>query len=507
MTIDCTVQDRVRNTATLRNAFKDFVEIYVKDPGKASQGFPEISAYMNNVFKGKFPKEAKEIQDKSKEYADWYKNADDLDQVRARVKFDRPEEWGAWFERKLEPLKPSNLYRTFVEDLAEIQKHAPGTYELSRIYRGAAEAAVNYVVDGRYEFAEEGRRNVKTGKSMDEIVKPILDNREYASAYLAARTIAEDLANKGKVDSALYKQNIEATRIAEQKFPEFKKFGQEFSEFMRDNLKFALDAELISKDSFDRMVNSREMYAPLYRVVEGSHKHGLGLTKGMEPKQATKLRSNVESMYDIVDPIETGYNNAAYIVAMSERNAIMRRFAKEVGSKKGSVLFEEVTTPNRSKEELLKQIKESGLPDEYYKDLPEEVLSVLMGNPILADSPTVNIFEKGVKKTYEVDPVMYEALKGISRQLESGLLTKILSIPAQGLRFGATITPAYTVKAFVKDIPHALVTSQYGLTLPDIVRGVFSAFSRKTSGITSSSEAEGLTPLPNLLRGLLGIRI
>lgn len=478
MSIDCTVQDRVRNTATLRNAFKDFVEVYIKNPAMAAQKFPEINSFMNNEWKKSFPREAKEVQEASKEYADWYKNADDLDQVRSRIYFDKQESWAEWFNRKIEPFKPSNLYRSFVDDLADIQKIAPGAYELARIYRGAAEGAVSYVKEGRYEFSETGRRNVKTGKSLDEIVEPIKDNREYASAYLAARTIAEDLRRQGKTDSALYKQNAEAVKIAEKKFSNFSQFGREFSDFMRDNLKFALDAELISKDSYDKMVNSRDMYAPLYRVVEGSHKHGLGLTRGMEPKDATKLRTNVESMYDIVDPIQTGYNNAAYVVAMSERNAIMRKFAQEVGGKRGDVLFEEVTTPKQSKEELLKQIKEKGLPTEYFKDLPQEVIEVLMENPIAADSPTVNVFDKGVKKTYQVDPVIYEAFKGVNSAREASMLSKIFSLPAQGLRYGATITPAYITRAFVRDIPHALTTSQYGITAPDIIKGVFSAFKK-----------------------------
>lgn len=510
MSINCTVQDRVRNTATLRNAFKDFVEIYIKNPAMAAQKFPEINSFMKNEWSKAFPKDAKDVSEAASQYAEWYKNADDLDQVRSRIYFDRKESWAEWFNRKIEPLKPENLYRSFIDDLADIQKIAPGAYELARIYRGAAEGALSYVKDGRYEFSEGGRRNVKTGKSLDEIVEPIKDNREYASAYLAARTIAEDLARKDKkyqeiksksdktkedlnylksvenkdgtytkkTESALYKQNAEAVKIAEKKFSNFRQFGKEFSDFMRDNLKFALDAELISKDSYDKMVNSREMYAPLYRVVEGSHKHGLGLSRGMEPKDATKLRTNVESMYDIVDPIQTGYNNAAYVVAMSERNAIMRKFAQEVGGKKGDVLFEEVTTPKQSKEELLKQIKDKGLPIEYFKDLPQEVVEVLMENPVAADSPTVNVFDKGVKKTYEVDPVIYEALKGVNSAREAGVLSKIFSIPAQGLRFGATITPAYITRAFVRDIPHALTTSQFGITAPDILQGVFSAFKK-----------------------------
>lgn len=475
--IDCTVRDRARNTATAKNAFNDFIELYIKDSAKATKTFPQMTSFLENTWNKQHPKTVAEINEAQKAYQEHYKNLDELDQVKERVYFDKPESWSEWYNRKLAPLKPSNLYKSFIDDLAEIQKIAPGAYELARTYRGAAEAAVSYVKEGRYEFSEEGRRNIKTGKSLDEIVEPIKENREYASAYLAARTIAEDLRKAGKTDTALYRQNVQAVRIAQRKFENFKKFGEEFSEFMRDNLKFALDAELISKESYDKMINSREMYAPLYRVVEGSNKHGLGLTKGMEPKDATKLRTNVESMYDIIDPIATGYNNAAYVVAMSERNAIMRKFAKEVGGK-GNALFEEVTTPKQSKEQLLKQITEKGLPEKYFADLPQEVIEVLMENPIMADSNTINVFDKGVKKSYEVDPVIYDAFKGVNSTREAGMLAKIFSLPAQGLRYGATITPAYITRAFVRDIPHALTTSQYGLTAPDIVRGVFSAFKK-----------------------------
>jgi len=247
---------------------------------------------------------------------------------------------------------------------------------------------------------------------------------------------------------------------------------------MKDNLAFARDAQLISQKSYDQMVNSHEMYAPLYRVVEGSNRAGLGTTGGMEPKDAVKARTNVESGYDILDPIQTAYNNSALIVAMSERNGVMRKLAKDAKGTAAQGLFEEVTTPKKSKEELLKSIKDKGLPVEYFKDLPAEVIEVLTENPIVKGENTVNVFEDGVKKSYAVDPAIYEAIKGLGTAREGGILMKLMSYPAQGLRFGATITPAYMAKAFIRDIPHALTTSQYGLTLPDIVRGTFSAFKK-----------------------------
>lgn len=478
----CTTQDRVRNTATAENAFKDFTEIYIKNPAMAAQKFPEMTSFMRNEWKKAFPKEAAAVQEASNAYADWVKNADALDQVRSRIYFEKEPTLADKVKDKLQWFKPQNIYdsfvRNFVNELADVGKVAPEAMKFMELYRAAPEMALKYITEGRFDFNEFQRRDQKTGKSLLEIIEPIKENREYASTYLAARTIVEDLVKKKKTDTDLYRKNVEAMKIAEKKFPEFKQFGKEFTEFMNDVLKFGRDSGLISDESYNEMLNTRQMYAPLNRVVEGASKGGLGMSSGMNPKEAIKLRSNVESMYDIVDPISSAFKNSAYMIMMAERNAVMRQLSKELSGKRGQVLFEEVTTPKKAKEAILNDIKNKGLPIEYFKDLPTEVLEVLTENPILSDSPHINVFENGKKKTYEIDPIIYEATKRIGSSREANIVTKLLSIPAQSLRYGATITPAYLLKAAIRDVPHALTTTQYGINIGDIYRGVFSAFKK-----------------------------
>lgn len=482
MSIVCTPKDRVKDQATVRNAFKDFMDLYIKRPGTARRTWPGMAKWLEGEYKNKYPGEWKNIEKAQEAFGKWFEGADALEREKVGIYYEKPS---SLFDRISENLQNwrGNLSQgavKFIDDLHSISKLAPKAYEQFRNLRGAGGLIEQFLKRGRFEFSEGGRRDKIIGKSWDQIMEPVKENYEDASAFLAARTIEEDLRKQGKTETARYKQARDAVDIALRKHPEFKEFGKEVSSYLTDLLKYVRDSGLISDKTYDSLIEKRAMYAPLNRAVEPvMAEQGLGLSNSMKPKEAFKMRKNVASGYDIIDPISQIEKNTAYMITMAERNAAMRTLARELAPKamKGETILEKVSTPKQAKEDLINRLQKEGIETDYFKDLPQEAIDVLMENPIAKEGNVINVWENGKKNSYQIDPIIYEGLQGMTRK-QLGVFGRLAMGVAQTLREGATLTPAFLAKAFIRDIPHALVTTQYGITAPDIAKGVMSAFKK-----------------------------
>ena len=90
------------------------------------------------------------------------------------------------------------------------------------------------------------------------------------------------------------------------------------------------------------------------------------------------------------------------------------------------------------------------------------------GNVVGAEKPAGNIIEyytKGERHWLEVTDDLYDALGALSTAQDKGILeliTKVMSVPAQTLRVGATITPEFFVRNFIRDSYGAAIQTNFG---------------------------------------------
>lgn len=473
--VECSIEQRVKDRTTAREMFHDFLDLYVKSPSKAKSKYPGQARFLENEYKQKFPENAKDIEEATRSYDEW-KNSSPVNQIKSQIYFEKPRTWKDWANEKLEKFGLGSLFqvrKSFIDKLEGIRKFSLEGYERARLYAGNMSAINFYMEEGRFKFGDQNRKVI--GKSFNDIQKPILDIHEDASAYLVARTREEDLRKSGKIDTDLYRQQKSAIEQLEKQHPQLKEYGKEMKDFYRDTLDYYNDAGMLIPEAY-KALKEREQYAPIHRLVENSMANsGIPLSQSLSPKEAIKRRTNVESDYTILDPIITSQQNAAYMISVAERNHIMQGVKQDMAGT--AEMFDRVQSKKLSREELNEKIKSFDLNPEFFKDLPPEFVESLIENPIARTDNVINVFEKGVKESYEVDPILYEGIKDIKSDKLPGIF-KLLSVPAQGLRTGVTMTPAYIIKAFVRDIPHALVQSQYGVTLSDVFKGLASAWKK-----------------------------
>ncbi len=82
-------------------------------------------------------------------------------------------------------------------------------------------------------------------------------------------------------------------------------------------------------------------------------------------------------------------------------------------------------------------------------------------SPFVPKGNIIEVFEGGKRKFYEVPKNLYESMTGLN-ETSSGLFIKLMSIPANILRTGATITPEFALRNPIRDQWTAFMQTQLG---------------------------------------------
>jgi hypothetical protein len=152
------------------------------------------------------------------------------------------------------------------------------------------------------------------------------------------------------------------------------------------------------------------------------------------------------SELEIHDPIESMIKNTYRIMDISERNSIARNIAKL-----GEVLPEDIS-PIKVKMQMIKTGKK------FTEGGKETIFRPSQFKP---KGNVIEYFENGKRKYIEVTPNLYQAMTGMN-EISSNILTKILSVPAQTLRTGATITPEFMLRNPIRDQWTAFIQTKLG---------------------------------------------
>jgi hypothetical protein len=90
----------------------------------------------------------------------------------------------------------------------------------------------------------------------------------------------------------------------------------------------------------------------------------------------------------------------------------------------------------------------------------------------------VSVMEDGKKVKYEVPPEVYKTLMNLDKE-SSNTLIKILQKPAATLRAGATLTPEFSLRNPLRDVPNAFVVSKSGFNpVTDFAFGLVQAIGK-----------------------------
>jgi len=343
-----------------------------------------------------------------------------------------------------------------------------------RLYSGVTGMALSSLNNGTTVLNEQGEL-VETGKGL----KPILDDFDFNAMriepnqkkrkkdlidYLIARRYTLDLKDREDVEitEKQKEKSIKDLARINEKYGEdivlLDTSAQEIYDYQDRMLQMLVSFGVMSKAKYDTIKAENPNYIPFQRVMDEEYGETAGL-QGLQIKASStfagkKLGQVIKKIQGsdkaIADPIESIIRNTFRITDISYQN----RVANQLVALK-DVMPEYIST---YKPEIgMAKDKETGVKVPYLRDKqPEGVITVLV---------------KGKNKYYKVHPSLVQAMTSMGPQEITGL-GWLLSTPASILRTGATITPEFMARNFIRDVHGSYILSEARPNVIDVVKGL-----------------------------------
>jgi len=257
----------------------------------------------------------------------------------------------------------------------------------------------------------------------------------------------------------------------------------------RNVLDRAEEVGLLSKAMKAKILQNNEHHVPIrflmnamgdpYRIVEKvkkppktkiKGKPGKQIQKGKEALGLQRLQTGFGENYRYVDPIEEVIRRNNSSVAFYER----QRVANKVVELQKEILGLGKATPPIAGADPSMSALAHYLDN--MQDFHLEKVNSLPGG--MQPENTIRIFNNGKVEYWKADPELVKAVSGLSPQ-EFGITMKVLAGAAHMLRIGATSTPRFAIRNFLRDpLTQLLFTEEGGVPFFDSLMGLAHYFRR-----------------------------
>lgn len=336
-----------------------------------------------------------------------------FDTFRSKVSRKAPKKKGGLF---------SDLRTQFIDDTApleNIEKQITGKidsaenslYKQARLFKGSPAKAHLIVEEQLTPIINDIK---KLGKNTDDL-------GDYALAVHAKDVNSKEM-NSGftnaEIDDVIKKLGTPEMEAARQKLVAV---NNNVLEMLSTG-----DSPVLDPADVKAMQEKWPNYMSLFRSFDDDKiefTNGLSKALSVGSSPIKKLQG---SSRDVIDPVESIVKNVFKATSVADRN--------NVASKLGV---------------LAKQDKDG------------QFIRKLADGEDAGRTNVISVMNKGKKEKYEVPPEVYTTMMNLDKE-SSNTLIKILQKPASALRAGATLTPEFSLRNPLRDVPNAFVVSESG---------------------------------------------
>ena len=383
----------------------------------------------------------------------------------------------------LPPSRGENLYQKYVnrfQSLENISKEAKAKGAIvmpgvdpglrARGYLGVGQKAQSMLESKTFQITPAG--NIKT---TGEGFKPILDEYDKLNPnpskdddlvdYLIANRIIKDLQRpRSETDPeniATPEQVAQSQKVMDElakrygSLDVFESTARRLYDYQSRVLRLLVDSGNISKEQFSNILSKNQNYVPFERILgEEEPAGGAPKAKNIFTGARSFIKRIKGSERPIYNPLESIIKNTYRIVDVAERNTVARGVARLA-----SVLPDKIKPvridmrPTVLTEAEVEKISQGAVTD--------ETATIFRPSPFKPAGRIIEYFDEGKRKYMEVTQNLYDAMTGMN-EVSLGLITKILSVPANWLRVGATITPEFMLRNPIRDQFTAFLQTKIG---------------------------------------------
>lgn len=430
----------------LSEGVAEFWRQYLTNPQAAKQNFPGVFSEVDSTLKEN-PNIMKGLQEIQNEFGKWV-NQTSMDRAKGAVSFADEKKDFSIPDLKDYFTDKSNLAYTYLVDsfrpLEQLQNEIQKKYgkklpEHLRIFDNAA------LFQGWVSKAEKRiYSGVEGSPALMEIVEIVGKRRKEFSTYLTvlreenAYRIEQESKRqfeKGEIEAPIkytYTHDIRDRQNIIKKHGSDKDFQKARYLFRRYNhsiLDMLVEGGLKSQKDVDYLKNKWPDYAPLQRDFSTSDEID-SFISNLSSKGMANISDPIHkfkgSNKDIIDPLESTMNNTFLMIQKAEANKVGKSLLDLANLTKQGDLIEEVTGNANMREKVL------------------------------------SVWVDGTRKTFLVEPRVYEALTGMNKEGRS-ILASIVAKPEQLLRLSSTILePSFAITNTLRDTTAAYLNATHG---------------------------------------------
>jgi hypothetical protein len=338
-------------------------------------------------------------------------------------------------------------------------------YMNARLLRGGYGMAERFIHKGVTDFTT---KEVTLGTSFEDALKPAAGKIDALRLWMVAKR-AQELRAQGR-ESGLVPSDVDAVAAMHDGDPIFEKAFADLKAWQDAALQYVVDAGYTSKESAEAMREMNKDYVPFHRVFEigageSPSQEGMGMGRGLNVGKVSSLKRLTGSTRDIVDPLEAMMRNTYALITAAEKSAISAQIGAMAERPGMGKWVEKIATPKEAArvdiERIRKQLEGAGadltnVPDDLVMTFFQASGAAPWGENI------IKVTTDGKTTFYRLHKDLYDAFHALDLD-DSSKLIQILSSPAQLLRAGVTLDPAFGGANVIRDAFSSAVINRYGL--------------------------------------------
>ncbi len=318
--------------------------------------------------------------------------------------------------------------------------------------------AVDYKAKARH-FFEFGTTDFftgeKTGKSLEEILKPVRNNTEELSAYLISKRALE-------LDSRGIKSGFDtesAKKVIEEYKDKYDPIAKELVEFQNKALDYLNQSGVLSDTKLKAFKEANKNYIPFRRILEASDLEA-GKKQG---KGAGSLKAIKGSEKQIQNPFTSILENTETIMRLAEKNRGIRTLIE--GQEGIESVFEKV--PEKTKAiQITDKEMEKALKSQNIEEAAKGFEVFRKEQNFNLNDNEFAVYKDGKREIYKTEPEIAAAVKALDNMPRSqNLFLRAMRGITALKKIGISNTVEYQVNNIVRDQAMSGVTSKYG-TVP-----------------------------------------
>lgn len=359
-------------------------------------------------------------------------------------------------------------------------------FKLLRLLDGSNSVVSKFINEGEVSYSN---KTVLGGKSFKSILSTVKGKElRFRDFLIASRVVELETRPESKKNIKTQFNLEEAQAIVDADSKEFKGAADDFYNYQNSVLKYVKDAGILSDEAFEQITEDHKNYISFKNVFDATE-------DGRAAGSTGSLKKIKGSKRNIQDPFVSSVENTEALVRLAEHNRAKTAFVNLVNKIPGQQLMTKVSSKDLVAVEAKGELA-SALADHGVENASPESFKIFRASHKDIAENQFEVYEKGQKVRYEIDPSLAKALNGVNAdETAAKFIAKYMSAAQKVTKYKKTFIswmPNFQVSNAIRDFTMAPVFSEAKINPGDVLAS-YADFFKDPKGFIKWLDVGGAT--------------